>query len=332
MTQPILYAILSDIHANFAALQSVEKDARREARRVGAGEPRFVSLGDVVDYGPQPNECMQWMCENDAIFVRGNHDLDVAAPLRKPPQTIDPRFWPITLWTRQVLKREHKKIIRDWKPVHEGLDGLASFTLLHSMLTKLGDGYIDTEGEARENLQLLPEHTAYGIFGHTHYQGYFVEDLGGVQMHLSCPAGAVPKSANGWQPVPIVEQGSKWKVLPKKWNPTLFNPGSVGQPRRHAFLRAAGVGHDYRASYMLLKVNTSTEFQFRRVDYDVDETIRLLRERVCWEESVADGRYRDIFKSERDMDPQTKKLYEMVQNMDARLPELVEGTLIRLLR
>ena len=58
--------IISDIHGNFAALQSIA-EAADDVERV-------LFLGDVVDYGPQPRECIEWLRENSWLNLRGNHD------------------------------------------------------------------------------------------------------------------------------------------------------------------------------------------------------------------------------------------------------------------
>jgi putative phosphoesterase len=64
MTMNLL--ILSDIHGNLPALEAVL-----------AAEPRqdaVVFCGDVVDYGPQPVECLRWLANSASHLVRGNHD------------------------------------------------------------------------------------------------------------------------------------------------------------------------------------------------------------------------------------------------------------------
>ena len=46
-----------------------------------AAEPQHDAVafcGDVVDYGPQPVECLRWLRENVDHAVRGNHDNAVA--------------------------------------------------------------------------------------------------------------------------------------------------------------------------------------------------------------------------------------------------------------
>lgn len=60
--------ILSDIHANFSALKAVEKEA------LALGAEGFVSLGDIVGYGPDVNECLRWVKDNCTVSILGNHD------------------------------------------------------------------------------------------------------------------------------------------------------------------------------------------------------------------------------------------------------------------
>lgn len=61
-------AIISDIHANLAALEALPT----------AGIDQIWCLGDLVNYGPYPNEVIRWIRENVAAVVRGNHDHAVA--------------------------------------------------------------------------------------------------------------------------------------------------------------------------------------------------------------------------------------------------------------
>ena len=57
------YAILADIHANLHALEAVLSHARRE------GADRYLVAGDLVGYGPSPNECIQRVAELGATCV-----------------------------------------------------------------------------------------------------------------------------------------------------------------------------------------------------------------------------------------------------------------------
>jgi putative phosphoesterase len=56
--------IISDIHANFAALEALpERDYNQ-----------LWCVGDLVDYGPKPHEVIQWIKHRATVTVRGNHD------------------------------------------------------------------------------------------------------------------------------------------------------------------------------------------------------------------------------------------------------------------
>lgn len=68
----MLVAVLSDVHANLAALET----ALHEADRRGADT--VVCLGDVVGYGPDPEACVDRIREACEVVVMGNHDAAVA--------------------------------------------------------------------------------------------------------------------------------------------------------------------------------------------------------------------------------------------------------------
>jgi putative phosphoesterase len=58
--------IITDLHGNLAALHAIEKAA-------GPAD-RVIFLGDVLDYGPQPKECIAWLRDHTWARLRGNHD------------------------------------------------------------------------------------------------------------------------------------------------------------------------------------------------------------------------------------------------------------------
>ena len=65
------FLILSDIHANWHALEAVLKDAEDRYEQI-------VCCGDLVGYNPQPGEVTRWVKKNCATVIRGNHDKVVA--------------------------------------------------------------------------------------------------------------------------------------------------------------------------------------------------------------------------------------------------------------
>lgn len=59
--------LLADIHGNWPALQAIDEDY-----------DHCLFVGDLVDYGPQPRECLEWVRLHASFSVRGNHDHAVA--------------------------------------------------------------------------------------------------------------------------------------------------------------------------------------------------------------------------------------------------------------
>jgi predicted phosphodiesterase len=315
-----LYALLADIHGNYVALKAVVRDARKVADKEGFGSLQFICLGDVVDYGPQPNECMAWIRRYARLWILGNHDKEAAAGLYEPVLAVDEEWWPITLWTRRVLKSAHKSVILSWRTqwVSPRDLELEAFTFFHGSLTGYKETRIDYVGPAWDNFPRL--HTTYGFFGHTHIQSYFTEgvDEPTTTMYLPCPEERQPKQITGWQTIPL----GTWEPLP--FQRALFNPGSVGLPSPHAAFSGTPLAHDCRAAYMLLQVNGSGRgaIQYRRVRYEVNKTVDLLRERVRWPETPA-GNGSSIYRNGL-----AKQVRNSLEHINETLPALVEGRLI----
>ena len=61
-------AIISDIHANLAALESVLNDISRH------GPDEIICLGDIVGYGPEPSQCLNLVRETCSTILMGNHE------------------------------------------------------------------------------------------------------------------------------------------------------------------------------------------------------------------------------------------------------------------
>lgn len=316
------YAIVSDIHGNIEALKAVETDARGMA---DGYELQFICLGDVVDYGPRPNECMEWVRQNAAMTVLGNHDREATKPLSFMPKGIHEKWWPITLWTRRALRAEHKAVIKEWKSVKNPVPDLPRFTLFHSHL-RYEDEYTESEGDAEANLDGM--RTDYGVFGHTHLQGYFEADVGRTIRFFTCTDNMRVREQESWRSVAL----DHWHPLPTNGLRALFNPGSVGRPRQHDALKLALVPSDPKAAYMLMCINGSGpgHFMFRRVPYDWHKTAKQLRQ-LKWHQDHAahNGSSVDIDRGPiSGVDSYTQKLYDVIERMDLALPELVEEALV----
>jgi len=60
--------VVADVHANWAALAALPADY-----------DRLICLGDLVGFGPQPKECLDFIRERAALILRGNHDHALGA-------------------------------------------------------------------------------------------------------------------------------------------------------------------------------------------------------------------------------------------------------------
>ncbi|MEM7261558.1 MAG: metallophosphoesterase family protein [Planctomycetota bacterium] len=189
------YAILSDIHGNLDALESVLEDAK------AAGIDHFVCLGDIVGYGPQPEECLQLIRKHNATIVAGNHDFAVAD--RIDISTFNVYAREATLWTRDHLGSDSLRFLAELPLVSE-LDG---FTAVHGTLhtPELFD-YIQTSYDAHLSMQEMNQPLC--VIGHSHVPITFVMD-GSISYHLESISEIQPHTK------------------------TIVNVGSVGQPRDH---------------------------------------------------------------------------------------------------
>lgn len=227
------YAVLSDIHANLPALHAAI------ARLRGAGVDRWLCAGDVIGYGPQPNECVEAIAGLDALCVVGNHESILLGDL--PVEGSGRLAMRAICWTRSVLRDDCRAYL-------EGLPEVVTLPGLVVAHAALDDPerYVRRDDQAAEQLRRL-EAAHPGarvlILGHTHRQWIYGE-VGGTR-------------AVGRGPVSLAGPGR-----------FLLNPGSVGQSRERE-LRP-------RARFMLLDTERAEAHLFRE-SYDVRAVRRALR-------------------------------------------------------
>jgi predicted phosphodiesterase len=156
--------IVSDIHGNWAALQSV-LDAEADSDKI-------LCLGDLVDYGPEPAACVTWAMQQtgDSIFIQGNHDWGVA--WKKDPQS-SPPFRRLTAATQvfslKVLSNGMRHFLAALKPIDSfeilGNRCLACHATPSDPLfryLRLAEKELDHEIEVAASPDFL-------FFGHTHW-------------------------------------------------------------------------------------------------------------------------------------------------------------------
>ena len=186
-------AVVSDIHSNLHALEAVLDAIDAEA------PDELWCLGDLVGYGPRPNECCAMLAERADVCLGGNHDLAVRGTIDL--EEFGGEAAVAARWTRDVLAPEAQALLdrlepegaahgvalyhgsaRDpiWEYVLSDEGALATLALTNSPLVLVGHSHVALRGvEFGDELAVAPAGTEL--------------ELGGVR--------------------------------------ALLNPGSVGQPR-----------------------------------------------------------------------------------------------------
>ena len=227
-------AILTDIHANREAFEAVLADCAR------LNIDRYVILGDIVGYGPDPGWCLDRVIDllgQGALCVRGNHDRAVGVADGR----LNDNARRVIDWTVDRLSAPHKLFLAelpltvchdDLMFVHASADVPADWT------------YVTDTDTAAACLAATP---ARAVFcGHVHRAALYSRDVAGrVGAH---------RFAYGL-PVPLLRS--------RRW---LAVVGSVGQPRDGSGL----------AGFCVLDISTN-DLTYRRTGYDSAATARKVR-------------------------------------------------------
>jgi len=96
--------VFSDVHANATALEAALQAC------AGLWE-RAVCLGDVVGYGPDPNEVVERVRSLVSAIVRGNHDKAVSGI--SDVEDFNPVARAAVEWTRGQLRPENLRYLRN---------------------------------------------------------------------------------------------------------------------------------------------------------------------------------------------------------------------------
>jgi predicted phosphodiesterase len=188
-------AILSDIHANYHALEAALAAVDDE------GVDEIWCLGDTVGYGPRPNRCCSVVSERVALCLAGNHDLAVTGMLSVDEFNGDAAA--AARWTREVIEPEPLAFLRSLGPAatRPGAE------LYHgSPIDPVWD-YVLSEAAAFLSFRLTTAPLV--LVGHSH-----------VALALSWRNDALGGG--------VAPEGAEVDLTQARW---LLNPGSVGQPR-----------------------------------------------------------------------------------------------------
>jgi diadenosine tetraphosphatase ApaH/serine/threonine PP2A family protein phosphatase len=192
-------AVISDVHANLPALESV-----LQAVEAAAVEETWC-LGDVLGYGAEPDACTDLVRESCDVCLVGNHDLAVLGAL--DIATFSEAAAEAVAWTRENVDERTLEYVRGLEPSGER----AGIELFHASPRDPIWEYVLSAEQADACLDAQNERAA--LIGHSH-----------VALFFTRPAGAGRREVRGAQ----AGEGTLLTTREGEW---LINPGSVGQPR-----------------------------------------------------------------------------------------------------
>ncbi|MBX3358120.1 MAG: metallophosphoesterase family protein [Phycisphaeraceae bacterium] len=259
-------AVISDIHANLEALQTVlaEIDSRRAA---GVPITRIISLGDIVGYGPDPLQCVDLVRERCEWSLMGNHDFGVLYE----PTNFNPGAEAAAYWTREQFDAETDESRR--KARYDFLDRLRVRVVDTTWAKDPGLTLLAVHGSPRRpiNEYIFPDDVVTApdkvttifervprlcIVGHTHFPGVFTDE------------------PDFYPPNELTDGIYRFTEGEK----AIINVGSVGQPR----------DQDPRASFVILyppgegaadtnNGSSAGYAEFVRVEYNIDSTANKIK-------------------------------------------------------
>jgi predicted phosphodiesterase len=199
-------AVISDIHSNLHALEAVLAAIEE------ANPDELWCLGDLVGYGPRPNECCAAIADRAEVCLGGNHDLAVRGTIDL--EEFGGEAAVAAHWTRDVLAPDAQAFLDRLEP-----EGSAyGIALYHGSARDPVWEYVLSDEGALATLELTDSPLV--LVGHSHVALQVVQSGGDLA------GGLAPADTE------LELQGVR----------ALLNPGSVGQPR----------DGDPRAAYLLL--------------------------------------------------------------------------------
>ena len=189
------YVIISDIHGNIDALESVLPEIEAEK------PDRIICLGDIVGYGAAPSECLNKVRSIADVIISGNHDAGVVG--KNSLDNFNPVAKEAIIWTKKQLSEVDLSFLKDLPLIHSENNLL----FVHAVPSKpYSWSYIFTLGDAIEEFSFFL--FLFCFVGHSHQPGIFYENgdgRHGMNVNSQC------------------EIKSDFRYI--------INVGSVGQPR-----------------------------------------------------------------------------------------------------
>lgn len=208
--------VISDVHGNSTALQTVLDDM--------PPVDKLVSLGDVIGYGPSPDECVELIQEHADVSLYGNHEMFLEKPEKCKGNT--GAYAGIQLAREKLTPNQF-----DWARNRPWRETIESLGTAHGHPNPNTPFRYVRKSNVTDLIPFMRDAPFEMLaVGHSHVQ--FEQDLQKFD-------------------------GGTW---------TIFNPGSVGQPR----------DGDPRAAYGVVDT-TQLTVDLHRVEYDIDRVVDAMK-------------------------------------------------------
>lgn len=263
------WLIISDIHANLEALDIILLHSSI------AGANNLIFTGDIVTFGPNPNECIEKIISvsssySSKYFVMGNNDLMISQ--REKPKLHNSDYERSVDWTNKTITDENRRILASF--LHGPVIVDRRFTLVHGSFTDpIGiNGYMDDKSAITASFSKLE--SPIGFFGHTHRPAIYIESK--ISNVNSSYEEIVPAYKEATQN-PLKEFIFSYKDIFDQGRKIIINSGSAGHPR----------DGNPDAAYIILD-DKIMEIHFYRTSYNVEQTKQKMRNAFLPENHIID--------------------------------------------
>jgi predicted phosphodiesterase len=230
-------AIFSDVHGNLEGLQAFLERVHRQ------NVDRFCCLGDLVGYGPNPNECVDLIRSlGRTVVTLGNHDW-AALDVQNRGAGLNPMALEALRWTNRQLGPEQRLYLERLKPIVD----TASYTFAHaSAYQPMRWDYL-LPRNFWKILQCFRAAAGRLIFvGHTH--------------------APLVMNENGDPLLPGERYPDGTEFRDDGRSRLIINPGSIGQPRDDIL----------KPCYLIYDTQELVITWYRLSDYDPEPTVRKI--------------------------------------------------------
>ena len=244
-------AVISDVHSNLEALSTVFSEIER------LGIKDVYSSGDIIGYGPFPEQCVDMFIRKKVTSVLGNHDF-VAINANSAND--------MNNFAAEAIKKnltELTPLTRDFFLHIKPEETIDDMLFVHARPPNDMDLYLYKAEDAFELFDKFDERFCF--VGHSHRP--LILKFDSVNEYSDSIKAKKVKENIFYHHKNMLITEFRTTIIPlEKGSRYLINPGSVGQPRNH----------DKRASFVVMN---DDYLGIKRLEYDIDKTVAAMKER-----------------------------------------------------